>query len=707
MKVSYLAALCILFSNGVALAGAERIRIVWTDSPATAAVVAWDQVSGEAPVVRFDTTNRGGDGADYRFAKAPTRVEPYRGMNNHFAALTDLRSDTAYYFVIEDSEGVSERFWFRTAPGLNRPFTFVAGGDTKTTEDLVERSRWTHRAVAKLRPLFAVFNGDFCSDTGTSDAYWRLWLADWFEHTRTSDGRLIPIVPVMGNHEAGDPTVLHKLFDAPYQGDDATAIYYSLDVGSDLFHLVLLNSEVEVGGRQRVWLEADLQNHGRAQFSAVAYHKPLRPHYTGKADQVRQYDEWAGLFYDFGVDLAFEGDTHLHAITYPIRPTDEEGNDEGFIRDDLFGTMYLGEGSWGAQTRPPDDVKPWTLASGEFNQVKWVHVYPSNGETPGWMEIYTVVTGTMEDGQYSEQVSAVGENSEADVFALPENLVLADLPGGEPAVTYPLLRELEGYTFQQAVNGYDRQIEVELDEADAGVDPDAGDADAGAEVTVVRSDQGETRQVLIRFDDIFGEANQQVPAWCEVTRASLRVWVKEGSADGVAVHQMLDGWSVDDTWKSLDGGVSADDTEAARDPLVIDAPVEGAGFHWFDVTESVLTWQAAPDDNHGWVLLGEGDDPLSFYTSGWESERHHPKLIVQCAGPEAPEQDTGEADTGAPEPPPVTVDRKAEQEDSREEPPPSVPLSRPVDTEYRAVSGCQCRAAASPGGPLRVLELLF
>ena len=53
-----------------------------------------------------------------------TGSSAFRGMNNHFVRLSSLEPDTAYYFVIEDSEGVSERYWVRTGPADRSDFSY-------------------------------------------------------------------------------------------------------------------------------------------------------------------------------------------------------------------------------------------------------------------------------------------------------------------------------------------------------------------------------------------------------------------------------------------------------------------------------------------------------------------------------------------------------------------------------------------------------
>jgi len=55
-----------------------------------------------------------------------------------------------------------------------------------------------------------------------------------------------------------------------------------------------------------------------------------------------------------------ENDTHLIKRTWPTRPATETGGEEGFVRDDVEGTVYVGEGGWGAPLKVNDDNKCWT-----------------------------------------------------------------------------------------------------------------------------------------------------------------------------------------------------------------------------------------------------------------------------------------------------------------------------------------------------------
>jgi hypothetical protein len=80
-----------------------------------------------------------------------------------------------------------------------------------------------------------------------------------------------------------------------------------------------------------------------------------------------QYDNCAALFYSGKMNLAIELDSHTVKRTYPIKPDNGLGSEEGFKRDSK-GTVYIEEGGWGAPLRSNNDNKDWTMASDSFNQ---------------------------------------------------------------------------------------------------------------------------------------------------------------------------------------------------------------------------------------------------------------------------------------------------------------------------------------------------
>jgi hypothetical protein len=413
--------------------------LVWNSDPTSTITIAWDQLLGKNPVVYYGLEDFGRDWSKYSNSTKPSRTTSgYRGMNTHFAQLTGLLPNKNYYFIVKDSKGLSDRMWFKTAPDNPQPFSLLVGGDTKSSGEALRAGRFSNQMVPKLRPLFVVYNGDFTSGDGTNDENWKQWFSDWETLTKTDDGRMFPLVPVHGNHENGDKTVLNKLFNTPYQYDDPENIYYSLSFGGDYFHFIALNSEIEEGGKQKEWLEKDLKEHYHYQFKMAGYHKPFRPHTKRKSENEAQAEHWAWLLYQYGLDLSTDGDSHMSKITYPLKPVSLDKDSSGFIRDDYNGTMFIGEGSWGASPRPNDDDKSWTMRSGSFNQIKWLQVFPPQNGQAAHIDIRTVITSTRDENDIAvSHVNDVEALTENNVFKIPENIKLFSTPLTGTVVTYP------------------------------------------------------------------------------------------------------------------------------------------------------------------------------------------------------------------------------------------------------------------------------
>ncbi|HAA21409.1 MAG TPA: metallophosphoesterase, partial [Cytophagales bacterium] len=124
--------LALLLLTTVAQAGNEKYRLTLRDNPATSIVIGWNQTSGSSPVVYYGTTDYGTNYSSYPSSRTPDRVVSHKGMNNHFVRLSGLTPNTAYYFVIRDSQGTSQRFWFKTAPNVpTERLSFLAGGDSR------------------------------------------------------------------------------------------------------------------------------------------------------------------------------------------------------------------------------------------------------------------------------------------------------------------------------------------------------------------------------------------------------------------------------------------------------------------------------------------------------------------------------------------------------------------------------------------------
>ena len=379
-------------------------RLVWEKDPATTVTLGYLQKEGLQGTMYYDTVDHGQNVEAYRFKKAATKKTKFRGTDSQFVYLRDLKPDTRYYFVVKDGESISRRFYFWTAPNTKKEFRFIAGGDSRTHS---KNRRKSNVLVPKIRPLFVLFTGDF---TGASTVkQWRAWLTDW-QLTHSDDGRMYPIVPIRGNHDKKGAVAAVFGLENPQE-------YYSLSFAGQSLALYCLNTEIDMGGQQRVWLlnavKAEAKQH---RYVLAAYHKPIRPHVRGKREGQAQYQYWAQLFYDYKFDLLIEGDSHCVKRTAAVKPSLEEGHDEGFVLA-KEGYHKIGEGCWGAPLRNANDQKSWTLDAGRFNSFDIVDVRKDR------LEIKTV---------NSDESSPLFSLKEGDaLFSLPAGLHLWQAKSGE------------------------------------------------------------------------------------------------------------------------------------------------------------------------------------------------------------------------------------------------------------------------------------
>jgi len=395
-KHIFITLLLFIFSQNILSALTDRYRIMWVDDPATTMTIGWEQISGSDPVVYFDKNNGGQDFANYGLSQKVDRKIRSKGMNNHFVRLTNLQANTIYHFIIKDNEGVSQRMSFKTAP--DNPYerlSIIAGGDSRNHRKARCKA---NLLVSKLRPHAVMFGGDMTG--GDIERQWKAWFDDW-QKTMTTDGHLTPIIPARGNHEMSNQSLV-DMFDVRNKKN-----IYALNLGGSLLRIYTLNSMIAAGGDQRNWLENDLSQQPHIKWKMVQYHHAIRPHMSKKSERNTQLKNWGNLFYKYGVYLVCESDAHVVKTTYPIRPSKERGSDEGFIRDDERGTVYVGEGCWGAPLRRNNDDKKWTRASGSFNQFKWIFI-----DLKG-IEVRTIKVDN------AEQVTSVDVN---DIFSEPAGL---------------------------------------------------------------------------------------------------------------------------------------------------------------------------------------------------------------------------------------------------------------------------------------------
>jgi len=196
--------------------------------------------------------------------------------------------------------------------------------------------------------------------------------------------RIYPFVATHGNHEDGNYKTLCEVFGVDYDQNgqcDAKDTYGAFNV-SPLLRVYTLNTQFKNSGWSSYasimnnWLSNDLSNRGgSAQWRLAQYHKPMYPHYSGKRDNTILYSWWAKDFYNHAMNLVVESDTHINKITQALKPV---GN--SYSATTTGGTVFVGEGSWGAPSRSANNPKSWTIDLASIQQFKVLSVTNNNIE---------------------------------------------------------------------------------------------------------------------------------------------------------------------------------------------------------------------------------------------------------------------------------------------------------------------------------------
>lgn len=377
-----------------------KYRLMFNGNPSTEITIGFDAyVTYRNPIVYYSTSEANVNSLSNCLTKTPYKLNSMHGMVNCFAKLENLLPGKTYYFVVKDNNSTSEVYNFETISDSNEAnLSILAGSDSRNNWDV---RRVANKIIAKLNAHALLFGGDMTNKGRNSE--WESWFNDW-QLAISETNRITPIVVCRGNHEK-DNTMLVNLFDSNQN------VYYANSFGGNLLRVYTLNSEVPLFGDQSEWLEENFENNANVVWKIVQYHTPMRPHTIEKADGASQYARWADLFYQNSVDIVMEGDAHTVKSTWPIIPcTGGFDCKQGFKRDDIAGTNYLGEGTFASPLRANNDIKSWTRDSGQFHQFKLMHINKSK------IDIRTIVYDDQTD---TDAIETLGNSNR---FTIPQNL---------------------------------------------------------------------------------------------------------------------------------------------------------------------------------------------------------------------------------------------------------------------------------------------
>ncbi|MBA4147747.1 MAG: metallophosphoesterase family protein [Verrucomicrobia bacterium] len=352
------------------------LYLSWQRDPSTTMTIQWHTLDATG---RSELQFKKLEGGSWSTAKGSSEPMPYSTRIIHTVELTKLTADTYYLFRFT---GNAREYKFRTMPlDLKKPVRFISGGDVYHQRDLMDQM---NALAAKLDPAFVVLGGDLAYAVGGKNSdkdnvqRWYDYFDSWKQLAVAPDGRLIPHLVTIGNHEVvgfwdktpADALGFYALFAMPgKQG------YNHLDFGNYMTLLLLDSQHTRpVAGAQTKWLEQTLSKRKRVPHLFPVYHIPGYP-------SVRSFDggenghisaaireHWSPLFEKHGVKISFENHEHAFKRTHPIR--------NGKV--DMEGVTYLGDGAWGVrlrETHPADTT--WYLAkAGAIRHMYLVTLYP-------------------------------------------------------------------------------------------------------------------------------------------------------------------------------------------------------------------------------------------------------------------------------------------------------------------------------------------
>jgi acid phosphatase type 7 len=348
----------------------STVYLTWVQDPTTTMVIRWHSLKKQRISEVYYQEK---DQDQWQCEKGSYQRLSQSDLLVHSVEITGLQPDTEYVFKIGKSHTL---YRFKTCPTkLDRPLRFAVGGDGYFYLRLFRKM---NKEIAKTDPDFVIFGGDLAYTNGSKGVFkgrnweierWGAFLKEWTKQMVTSDGRLIPILPVVGNHDVKsfkNPKQRKSLFYDLFAFPEDNVAYRALDF-SNYLSLILLDTghSYPIEGEQTVWLKNTLSLRQETLYKMAIYHIAAFPSvysFEG-ATPTKIRKEWVPFFEQYGVQLAFENHNHAYKRTYPLKGE----------KIDPEGVIYLGDGAWGVSPRKPvSPSKYWYMAQTAQKNCFWL-----------------------------------------------------------------------------------------------------------------------------------------------------------------------------------------------------------------------------------------------------------------------------------------------------------------------------------------------
>lgn len=330
----------------------DSLFLTWRQDPTTTIVIQWignSRREGGASIQYVPL-----DGKVWQSAAVITKPFPGTDQKVHRCEITGMTPGTEYKFQVHPS---SPEYRFRTMPAkATDEFCFITGGDAGTGR----AARNSNQLAARQDPNFVVIGGDVAYDNGRSPETFLKFLQNYHETMIDSQGRLIPLLTCLGNHEVdggyNQPRSAAGSYLSVFDAFFEETSYGALDFG-DYLSLVLLDSGhlSPIDGEQTDWLEKTLADREDYPHVFALHHVPCYPSYRdpwgdrgNNGTGAEQRKRWCPLFERYKVNIVLEHHDHTFKRSHPLT--------DGMV-DEKNGVLYLGDGSWGKIRAPksPED----------------------------------------------------------------------------------------------------------------------------------------------------------------------------------------------------------------------------------------------------------------------------------------------------------------------------------------------------------------
>lgn len=318
------------------------VYLSWQNDPSKSMVIHWYEERQDDPQIGY---RKKGENV-WSYKEGTYVCLQYLPIRVNSVELFDLEPNTEYEFILPNQK----IYRFRSlAIDLTRPLCFAVGGDAYYYLGLMRKMALQ---IAARAPDFVVVGGDIAYTCGRlfkqrdwKEKRWIAFFNTWSETMKTPEGRLIPIVGVLGNHDI-EPVGLEE-DELLYKFLPEIKFFKVMDV-NNILSLFLLDTEHRYRVKaQEKWLESELKKREKSAYKMAVYHVSGYPSvYSAEGEipkRVRKY--WHPHFDRYRLQIAFENHNHAYKRTYPLK--------NGTYDPD--GVIYMGDGSWGVWPRAPKE----------------------------------------------------------------------------------------------------------------------------------------------------------------------------------------------------------------------------------------------------------------------------------------------------------------------------------------------------------------